>query len=423
MIEEPSVDDTIAILRGLKDKYEVHHGIRIRDAALSRPRGSRIATSRRASCPTRRSISSTRPRRASRWRSRSTPTPIDSLERRVHDARGRDAPRSSARKDDRALAAAPARGRARDRRAQGAGVRDEGALAARARRHQEPARQEGEARAAQDRGRSAPAHRRLRPRVRAAVRLDPAAREGDRRRDREGRGAAQARAASSARRSPRTTSPPSSRSGPAFPVEKMLEGEVERLTKMEDRLRERVIGQDDAVTAVAAAVRRARAGLKDPNRPIGSFLFLGPDRRRQDRARARARRVPVRRRARDDPHRHVRVPGEAHGVAPRRRASGLRRLRPGRPAHRGGAPPSVLGRPARRDGEGARRRVERPAPGPRRRPADRRPGPHGRLQEHRRHHDEQRRQPAPAQADDGQPRADRASWRCASSRRRSGPSS
>jgi ATP-dependent Clp protease ATP-binding subunit ClpB len=61
-----------------------------------------------------------------------------------------------------------------------------------------------------------------------------------------------------------------------IPVDKMLEGEVERLTKMEDRLRERVIGQDAAVSAVAAAVRRARAGLKDPNRPIGSFLFLGP---------------------------------------------------------------------------------------------------------------------------------------------------
>ena len=61
-----------------------------------------------------------------------------------------------------------------------------------------------------------------------------------------------------------------------IPVEKMLEGEVERLTKMEDRLRQRVVGQDAAVAAVAAAVRRARAGLKDPNRPIGSFLFLGP---------------------------------------------------------------------------------------------------------------------------------------------------
>ncbi|MBP9863560.1 MAG: AAA family ATPase, partial [Kofleriaceae bacterium] len=61
-----------------------------------------------------------------------------------------------------------------------------------------------------------------------------------------------------------------------IPVEKMLEGEAARLTQLEDRLRLRVVGQDDAVGAVARAVRRARAGLQDPNRPIGSFLFLGP---------------------------------------------------------------------------------------------------------------------------------------------------
>jgi ATP-dependent Clp protease ATP-binding subunit ClpB len=60
------------------------------------------------------------------------------------------------------------------------------------------------------------------------------------------------------------------------PVSKLLEGEVEKLIKMEERLHQRVIGQDDAVRAVADAVRRARAGLQDPNRPLGSFLFLGP---------------------------------------------------------------------------------------------------------------------------------------------------
>ncbi|MDI6740367.1 MAG: ATP-dependent chaperone ClpB [Candidatus Edwardsbacteria bacterium] len=61
-----------------------------------------------------------------------------------------------------------------------------------------------------------------------------------------------------------------------IPVSKMLEGETAKLVKMEERLRERVIGQDEALTAVANAVRRARAGLSDPNRPIGSFIFLGP---------------------------------------------------------------------------------------------------------------------------------------------------
>jgi ATP-dependent Clp protease ATP-binding subunit ClpB len=61
-----------------------------------------------------------------------------------------------------------------------------------------------------------------------------------------------------------------------IPVDKMLEGERDKLLRMEDELRKRVIGQDEALRAVANAVRRARAGLQDPNRPIGSFLFLGP---------------------------------------------------------------------------------------------------------------------------------------------------
>jgi len=61
-----------------------------------------------------------------------------------------------------------------------------------------------------------------------------------------------------------------------IPVSKMLEGEKEKLLRMEDELRKRVVGQDEAVSAVANAIRRARAGLSDPNRPNGSFLFLGP---------------------------------------------------------------------------------------------------------------------------------------------------
>ena len=60
------------------------------------------------------------------------------------------------------------------------------------------------------------------------------------------------------------------------PVDKMLEGEREKLLKMEEEIMRRVVGQKEAVTAVSTAVRRARAGLQDPNRPIGSFMFLGP---------------------------------------------------------------------------------------------------------------------------------------------------
>ena len=60
------------------------------------------------------------------------------------------------------------------------------------------------------------------------------------------------------------------------PVSRLVEGEIEKLMKMEDRLHERVIGQDEAIMAVANAIRRSRAGLSDPNRPLGSFIFLGP---------------------------------------------------------------------------------------------------------------------------------------------------
>src|SRR5207248_3739207 len=61
-----------------------------------------------------------------------------------------------------------------------------------------------------------------------------------------------------------------------IPVSKLLEAEMQKLVHMEERLRERVVGQEEAVRAVSNAVRRARAGLQDPNRPLGSFLFLGP---------------------------------------------------------------------------------------------------------------------------------------------------
>ena len=60
------------------------------------------------------------------------------------------------------------------------------------------------------------------------------------------------------------------------PVSRLLEGEVQKLVRLESTLHERVVGQDEAVSAVANAIRRSRAGLSDPNRPIGSFLFLGP---------------------------------------------------------------------------------------------------------------------------------------------------
>ena len=183
---------------------------------------------------------------------------------------------------------------------------------------------------------------RLRARVRAALRLDArSSRRSIADGHRDASRSCARRAASCARRSPRTTSPRSSRSGPASRSRRCSRARSSASTKMEDRLRARVVGQDAAVTAVAAAVRRARAGLKDPNRPIGSFLFLGPTGvGKTELARALAEFLF------DDETAMIRidmsrVPGEAHGVAAGRRASGLRRLRPGRPAHRGRAPPPV----------------------------------------------------------------------------------
>src|SRR6202035_203984 len=61
-----------------------------------------------------------------------------------------------------------------------------------------------------------------------------------------------------------------------IPLSRLMEGEIEKLVHMEERLHQRVVGQDEAVSAVASALRRSRAGLQDPDRPIGTFLFLGP---------------------------------------------------------------------------------------------------------------------------------------------------
>ena len=235
------------------------------------------------------------------------------------------------------------------------------------------------------------------------------------------------RARCSRRRSTPTTSPRSSAAWTGIPVNRLLEGETDKLIHMEERLHERVVGQDEAIQAVSDAVRRARAGLKDPRRPIGSFLFLGPTGvGKTELARALAEFLF------DDESAMVRIDMSEYmekysGVAADRRAARLRRLRRGRPADRGGPPPAVPGRAARRDREGPPGRLQRPAPGPRRRPPDRRPGPHGRLQEHGHHHDQQHRQ----RVDRGQRRpvrrrrvrGDEARGHRGAARRTSGPSS
>ena len=172
-----------------------------------------------------------------------------------------------------------------------------------------------------------------------------------------------------------------------IPVSKMLEGEVKKLVTMEERLRQRVIGQDDALERVANAIRRSRAGLSDPKRPIGSFIFLGPTGvGKTELARALAEFLF------DDEHAMLRIDMseymEKHAVS---------RLI--------GAPPGYVGyeeggqlteqvrrRPyavdaVRRNRKGASRRLQRAAADHGRRPPHRRQGPHRRFQKHGHHHD------------------------------------
>ena len=273
MVEEPSVDDTIAILRGLKEKYEVHHGIRIRDNALvaAARLSARYIPSRQLPDKAIDLVDEA----ASRLKMEieSTPTPIDDLDRRVMTLEVERA--ALERENDR-----QSRRRLPDVERQIAELKEQAsAMKAQWQREREVIAKLKAQNAQLDSLKS------------EADRLQ---RTGDFARASEIRFGSlpqlekelaaqtaivdQLRAKGSFLREEVTEDDIAAvvAKWTGIPVEKMLEGDVERLVKMEDRLRLRVIGQDAAVTAVAAAVRRARAGLKDPNRPIGSFLFLGP---------------------------------------------------------------------------------------------------------------------------------------------------
>ncbi len=177
-----------------------------------------------------------------------------------------------------------------------------------------------------------------------------------------------------------------------IPVSKLLEGELQKLLHLEDELHKRVVGQDEAVKAVAEAVLRARSGLKDPNRPVGSFIFLGPTGvGKTELARALAEFLF------DDERAMIRIDmseyQEKHTVARLIGAPpGYVGLRGGRAVDRSGAPPAVFRDPVRRDRKGAPGCVQCAAADPGRRAADRRAGTHRGFQEHDRHHDLQCRQ-------------------------------
>ncbi|MBK9031288.1 MAG: ATP-dependent chaperone ClpB [Myxococcales bacterium] len=272
-VDEPSLDDTIAILRGLKERYEVHHGIRIRDAAL-------IAAARLSHryIPARQlpdKAIDLVDEAASRLKMEieSVPTPIDTIERKVVTLEIERA--ALEREDDAAArrrlpevtrAIAELSEQATGMRAQWqhereliAGQRTKKAELEAARGEVERLTRAGDyAHASELRFGDIP--RLERELAAAAEQLAGGKQAGGFLREEVTEDDIATVVAK----------------WTGIPVEKMLEGEAGRLAHLEDRLRLRVVGQEAAVGAVARAVRRARAGLQDPNRPIGSFLFLGP---------------------------------------------------------------------------------------------------------------------------------------------------
>jgi ATP-dependent Clp protease ATP-binding subunit ClpB len=265
-IEEPSTDDAVSILRGIKGRYEVHHGVRITDAAIvaAVQLGTRYIGDRRLPDKAIDLIDEA----ASRVRIAidSKPEALDGVSRRVMQLKI----------EREALRAEP------DRASQERLHKLESELAD---AEKEMASMEEAWRASQSRRTEG---RRLKEELdQAKTQLERAQRDGDWSRAGEltysaipdlERRLAEAEARASTEREEvgvRDIAAVVTR-WTGIPVEKMLEAERQRLKDMEEKLAERVVGQPEAVRAVSKAVRRARAGLKDPSRPTGSFLFLGP---------------------------------------------------------------------------------------------------------------------------------------------------
>jgi ATP-dependent Clp protease ATP-binding subunit ClpB len=264
-VDEPSVEDTISILRGIKEKYELHHGVRITDGALvaAATLSNRYITDR--FLPDK--AIDLMDEAASRLRMQvdSKPEALDELDRRVLQL-----------KIEKVALSKESDSASRDRLA---------------RLEKELAEAEDKSNAMTATWRAekeqlSEAHK-LKERLdQARSEADIAQRNGDLTRASELlyglipalefkiREAGDGKLVNEAVDEEGIASVVSRWSG--VPVDKMLEGERAKLLRMEDELRKRVIGQEEPLVAVSNAVRRARAGLQDPNRPIGSFLFLGP---------------------------------------------------------------------------------------------------------------------------------------------------
>ena len=269
-VGEPTVEDTISILRGLKEKYELHHGVRITDSALvaAATLSNRYITDR--FLPDK--AIDLMDEAASRLRMQidSKPEALDELDRRIIQLKiEREALKKEADK--------ASRDRLVTLEKELADLEEESA--ALTARWQEEKKEVADVQSLKEKLDQA------RSDVEVAQRKGDFARAGELTygvipelerqlkaiEEKEKAGNALAAESVTAENIAQVVS-----RWTGIPVDKMLEGEREKLLQMEAVLENRVVGQDDAVRAIANAVRRARAGLQDPNRPIGSFLFLGP---------------------------------------------------------------------------------------------------------------------------------------------------
>jgi ATP-dependent Clp protease ATP-binding subunit ClpB len=272
-VGEPTVEDTIAILRGLKERYEVHHGVRIKDSAIvaAATLSNRYITDRFLPDKAIDLIDEA----ASRLRIEidSLPQDIDQLEREIlqleieRQALGREEDdKSKARLRDIEQRIADLKEKSSGMKAKWQSEKEEIERMREAKNELEQLRlQLDQARNAGDLTRAAEIQYGKIPELERTL-----AEEQQKLRELQSDGVMLKEEVDEedvAEVVAKWT---------GVPVTKMLEGEMQKLVSMEERLRHRVIGQDEALMAVANAVRRARAGLQDPNRPVGSFIFLGP---------------------------------------------------------------------------------------------------------------------------------------------------
>jgi len=267
-VSEPTVEDTVSILRGLKEKYELHHGVRISDAAIvsAAALSNRYISDRFLPDKAIDLVDEA----ASRLRMEidSKPEELDELDRRILQLK---IEREALRKETDAASV----DRLEKLEKELAGLEQNSAdLTARWQSEKAQLADAQKIKEQLDQARIdlAQAQRKgdLARAGEIAYGLIPGLEEKLRAADEAGERASLEEAVTEEHIAgivSRWT---------GIPVDKMLAGERDKLLAMENRLRERVIGQDDALRAVANAVRRARAGLQDPRRPIGSFLFLGP---------------------------------------------------------------------------------------------------------------------------------------------------